>query len=51
MLGSGEVKDKLNSSGNLRASNTNPIVEVAKNTNRTNKGENSEYEYYSEEEK
>ena len=49
MMGSGEVK--LNASGgNLRASQTNPMVEVAKNTNRTKGEDADEYEYYSEDE-
>ena len=49
-MGSGEVNVKLNSSGQLRVSQTNPIVEVANNTNRTKGGlESEEYEYYSEE--
>lgn len=49
MMCSGEVK--LNSSGgNLRASQTNPMVEVARNTNRTKGEDADEYEYYSEDE-
>ena len=45
---SGEVNVKVGNSGSqLRTSNNNPLVELARNTSKPNENE-EEYEYYSE---